>query len=51
MDVGQHTMRAYEMKMVHKKALSQFYRRSPLAGASSFARAQDTIKISALQAR
>ena len=34
-----------EMKMVHKKALSQFIAVAALAGASSFAVAADTIKI------
>lgn len=43
--MSDNNKRAYEMKMVHKKALSQFIAVAALAGASSFAVAADTIKI------
>lgn len=43
--MSDNNKRAYEMKMVHKKALSQFIAVAALAGASSFAMAADTIKI------
>jgi branched-chain amino acid transport system substrate-binding protein len=43
--MSDNNKRAYEMKMVHKKALSLFIAVAALAGASSFAVAADTIKI------